>query len=247
MRVGVVTMILLLAGAATAGAQSPITTEVRSWATTRYHEDPGRIDKARADLTEVVAKGNPHVDDLVALAQVCFLAGDVRARTTEEKLAAYDQGRQAAKRAMELAPHNVLAHLWYASNTGRWGQTKGITRSLFLVPEVKQEVETLLQLDPRFPPTYSLAGNVYYELPAMLGGDLDRAERMFRTGLGLDAKFTGMRVGLAKTLIKRGRTADARRELEAVIAERAPSNPADWTVKDAPAARELLQSLRGKP
>jgi hypothetical protein len=70
---------------------------------------------------------------------------------------------------------------------------------------------------------------------------------MFRTGLGLDPKFTGMRVGLAKTLIKKGRTADARRELEAVLAEGAPSNPADWTLRDAPAARQLLQSLHGKP
>src|SRR5256885_6759694 len=60
--------------------------------------------------------------------------GDVRARTTEEKLEAYDRGRQAAQRAMELAPKSAAARFWYGTNTGRWGQTKGVLRSLFLLP-----------------------------------------------------------------------------------------------------------------
>jgi hypothetical protein len=56
-----------------------------------------------------------------------------------------------------------------------------------------------------------------------------------------------MRVGLAKTLIKQGRVAEARKELEAVLAERAPHNLADWTLKDSVEARELLASIRSRP
>ncbi len=78
----------------------------------------------------------------------------------------------------------------------------------------------------------------------MLGGDLDRAEKLFRTGLGLDPTFTSIRVGLAKTLLKKGRVAEARKELEAVLAEKAPHNLADWTLKDSVEARELLDSTR---
>ena len=52
-----------------------------------------------------------------------------------------------------------------ATNAGRWGQTKGVMRSLFLLPEVKRGMETALELDPRFPPTYVLAGTVYYKCP----------------------------------------------------------------------------------
>jgi predicted Zn-dependent protease len=87
---------------------------------------------------------------------------------------------------------------------------------------------------------------VDFEVPSALGGDVDRAERMFRTGLGLDPRFTGMRVGLARTLIKQGRVAEARRELQAVLDERAPANLADWTMKDSRRARELLDSLQGR-
>jgi tetratricopeptide (TPR) repeat protein len=235
--------LVLVLSTTTATAQSPLVADLQAWAT-RYHEDPSRLDTLRAGLSESV-KTDSHVDTLIALAQVCFLWGDVRAKTPEQKLEAYEQGRQAARRAVELQPRSVLAHFWYGTNTGRWGQTNGVLRSLFLLPTVKQEIAAIMELDPNFAPGYALAGNVYYEVPALLGGGLDRAEQMFRKGLALDPKFTGMRVGLAKTLIKSGRTGEARKELQRVLEEKAPSNLADWTLKDARQARELLESLKG--
>jgi len=119
-------------------------------------------------------------------------------------------------------------------------------RSLFLLPEVKRGMETALELDPRFPPAYVLAGTVYYEVPGRFGDDLEKSERLFRTGLEVDGRFTGLRVGLARTLIKRGRIPEARRELQAVLDEKTPSNPADWTLKDSPEARRLLDALPGR-
>jgi tetratricopeptide (TPR) repeat protein len=243
--VPLLTALLLVFLTVTPGwAQSPLVAELKAWAS-RYHEDPAKLDQLRQGLTEAV-KRDSHVDNWIALAQICFIWGDIRARTADEKLEAYEQGRQAAKRAVELAPRNALAHFWYGTNTGRWGQTKGVLRSLFLLPTVKEEIEITLQLDPKLAAAYSLAGNVLYEVPALFGGDLDRAEEMFRKGLQLDPRFTGMRVGLAKALIKKWRIAEARREIEAVLAEKAPTNLADWTMKDVKQARELLESIKDR-
>ena len=225
-------------------AQSPLVAELRE-VEKRYHQDPSRLDRIRAGL-EAALRTDAHVQNHVALGQVCFIWGDIRARTTDEKLAAYDRGREAAKRAMEVEPRNLWAHFWFATNTARWGQTKGIVRSLFLLPTVQGEIQLMLDLDPRFAPAYSLAGHVAYEVPALLGGSLDRAEEMFRKGLALAPTFTGMRVGLGKTLVRKGRLAEARRELRAVLDERAPENPADWTLKDAKEAQALLDSIRGQ-
>jgi tetratricopeptide (TPR) repeat protein len=227
-----------------AWGQSPLAAEIRALAS-RYHEDPARIDTLRAAMTRA-AESDPQVENLLALAQIAFLYGDIRATRPEEKLAAYEQGRQAARRAAEAAPGNARAHFWYATNAGRWGQTKGVVRSLFLLPEVKKGMETALELDPRFPPAYALAGTVYYEVPGLFGGDLEKSEALFRRGLEVDPRFTGLRVGLARTLIKRGRIPEARRELQAVLDEKAPGNVADWTLKDAPQARTLLASLAGR-
>jgi tetratricopeptide (TPR) repeat protein len=242
-RAALVLVALLLAPPAggTAQAQSPLAAEMRAFAS-RYHEDPPRLDALYAGLWEAV-KTDSHLDNFLALAQAAFIWGDIRARTAEDKLAAYERGRQAGQRAVELAPRNALAHLWLAINAGRWGQTKGVLRSLFLLPTVREHMDAALELDPKLLPAYTLAGLVYAEVPGLFGGDLEKSEALFRKALALDARWTSARVGLARTLLKRGRGDDARRELEAVAAEREPRNLADWTMKDSREARELLATL----
>src|SRR5207249_6821694 len=122
--------LLAVATATGAAAQSPLVGELERFAL-RYHEDPARLDTLREGL-ERAADTDPRVDNLVALAFVSYVWGDVRARTREDKLTAYDHGRHAAKRAVQLEPRSVAANFWLATNTARWGQTNGIVRSLFL-------------------------------------------------------------------------------------------------------------------
>jgi len=57
------------------------------------------------------------------------------------------------------------------------------------------------------------------------------------------AAYEELRVGLAKVLRKQGRTTEARQELRAVLDETAPANPAEWSMRDAPEARALLQAI----
>lgn len=211
----------------------------------RYHEDPARIDRAR-DLLEAALKTERRVDTMVALSRACFLAGDVRAQTTEDKLAAYDRGREIGERAVELAPRDEEARVWFALNTGRWGQTKGVLRSLFLLPTVFREMETILSLNPRSVRGHALAANVYAEVPPLVGGDRAKAEEHFKKGLEIDPRFTVLRVDLARLYIATGRHDEARRQLRAVLAERAPTSLADWTIKDQPRARELLDALTAR-
>jgi len=211
----------------------------------RYDEDLTAIDRAR-DLLEDALKRESQVETMIMLSYVSFLWGDIRATTPEEKLAAYARGRELGKRAVELAPRNHDAHLWYAINTGRWGQTKGVLRSLFLLPTLREEIEILLQLDPRSVRAHSLAGNVYTEVPGLFGGDKEKAEEHFKKGLAIDPKFTVLRIDLARLYITTDRYAEARRELQRVIDETAPTFVADWTVKDRPRARQLLESIRAK-
>jgi len=211
----------------------------------RYHEDPANIDKAR-DLLEAALAKDRQVDTLVMLSYAYFMIGDIRAKTDEEKLAAYDKGRELGQRAVELAPRNPEAHVWYGINTGRWGQTKGIMRSLFLLPTVRQEAETTLALDPKNLRALALQGNVFFEVPRIAGGDREKAEATFRKAIEIDPHFTNARIDLARVHIANGKYADARRELQAVLDEKSPQNVADWTARDAPRARQLLESIKGK-
>jgi tetratricopeptide (TPR) repeat protein len=180
---------------------------------------------------------------MILLSRICFQWGDVRAQDDSEKLAAYERGREVGKRAVELAPKNPEAHFWYAVNTGRWGTTKGVFRSLFLLPTLREEVDIILQLAPDDPGALGLAGNIELALP---WGDLDKAEASFRKALKVDPRYTAVRVDLGRLLIKRGKYEEARKEFRRVRDEKEPRFLADWTVKHSKRARELLDAIKDK-
>ena len=238
-------LLLAVVGVALAAeAQTPV--EAARALVQRYHQDATAVDRARALLESALAQ-DAQVDTMIMLSYVHFLWSDTQATTPEAKLEGYERGRRVGERAVELAPRSAEAHLWYAINTARWGQTKGVMRSLFLLPTIKREIETILALDPRSVRAHALAGNVAMEVPRLAGGDRARAETHFKKGLEIDPRFTVLRVDLARLYIGDGRYADARQELRRVLEERAPRIVADWTAKDVPRARALLESIRDKP
>lgn len=208
-----------------------------------YDEDLTRLDQAR-DLLEAELERERRVETLILLSHVYFLVGEVRATTREEKLAAYGRGREVGERAVELGPRSEEAHVWYAINTGRWGQAKGIMRSLFLLPTLRREIDIIFELNPRSVGGHAFAGNVFMEIPALIGGDRKKAEEHFRKGLEIDPHYTTLRIDLARLLIATGRYEEAQRQLQRVLKERAPTSRADWAARDVPRARKLLDEIK---
>jgi tetratricopeptide (TPR) repeat protein len=235
--------VLVLVAPVLAFAQTPVERARALIAT--YHEDPHRIDEARDLLEEAITRERP-ADAVTLLSRIYFLAGEVRATSDDEKLAAFGRGRDLGKLAIEIAPRSEEAHVWYALNLGRWGQTKGMMRSLFLLPTIREELDTVFSINPRSVRGHALAGNVFFELPGMMGGDRKKAEEHFRKGIEADPHFTVLRLDLARLLVAEGRIAEARRELERVVNETAPTNVADWTARDRPRARTRLDELRDR-
>jgi len=238
---------VLVAGAvAPVTAQTPV--ETARGLLRQYQEDPGRIDRARDLLEAAVAKGGAanDVPTLLTLTRAWFLFGEERARTDEAKIAAYERARDLAKRTTEIAPKDPDAHLWYAITLGSWSQAKGLLRSTLALRDLRKEVETVLQLDPKNIEAHIMAGSIARELPVVLGGDREEAEEHFKTAQRLDPRLTGVRIELAQLYINLGRYAEARQELQAVLAERAPTDKPRWTLKEAPRARKMLESIRDK-
>jgi predicted Zn-dependent protease len=143
-------------------------------------------------------------------------------------------------------PKSPEAHLWYAANLGRWAITRGKLHAAFLLGTLKQEVQTILDLDPNHVPGLSLAGSVYLEIPGVFGGDIPRAEGYLRKALSLDPHFTRARVELARCLIESARYTEAREQLKQVMEERQPSYIADYVMRHRPTAERLLAEIRTK-
>jgi tetratricopeptide (TPR) repeat protein len=241
------TSFLLLGGLAPAVAQTPTPAESARAMLRQYQDDPARIDRARDLLEAHVARGGAaDLPTLLALARAWFLFGEKRAKTEDDKVAAYARARDYAKRATELAPKDGDAHLWYAITLGSWSQAKGLLGSALALRDLRREVDTVLRLDPNNIEAHIMAGSIARELPKVLGGDSKEAEEHFKTAHRLDPKLTGVRIELAQLYINLGRHAEARQQLQAVLAERAPTDRPRWTLKEVPRARQMLESIRDK-
>jgi len=237
-------VIVALVGSAAYG-QSPA--ETARVMLRNYQDDPARIDRARDLLEAAVAKGAGNdVSTLLALARAWFLFGEERAKTEEARIGAYARARDVATRATELAPENPDAHLWHAITLGTWSQAKGLLRSALALRDLRKEVDTVLRLDPSNIEAHVMAGSIAREMPVVLGGDRKDAEEHFKTAQRLDPKLTGVRIELAQLYINLGRYREARQELQAVLAERAPTDRPRWTLKEVPRARQMLESIRDK-
>jgi tetratricopeptide (TPR) repeat protein len=208
--------------------------------TTHYHEDPARLDAGRAEL-EAAVKSQPSVAVLVMLAQISYVWGDIRGSTSDAKIQAYERGRQVADLALQQEPGNADARFWRAANLGRWLERNRL-RAATQVGTLRDEMQAIIRDHPDYAGAYGFLGYFYYRAP-WPWGNRDEAMKMFRQGLARAPRNTGMRVGLARTLVDKGLADDARAELQRVLAEKAPSNLADWTLRDAPDARKLLESL----
>jgi tetratricopeptide (TPR) repeat protein len=210
-----------------------------------WHDDPARIDRARA-LLEAEAASSPSVDTLVELSGAWFLTGEFRAQSERERLTAYEQGSRAARRAIAMAPGNERAHLLLAFNSGRTAEITGVMRALALVSTIRDESSTVLRLNPSSVEGLILAGGLAAGLPAMMGGDRTKAEQLFTRALELDPHHTGGRVELARLYIAQHRWSEAARELQAVLDDAAPTDLPRWATRDRPRALALLGELRDR-
>ena len=243
----VLVAVLMVAAPAPAQAPPPAAVETARGLLKQYQDDPARIDRARDLLETAVTRGAGNdVPTLLTLARAWFLYGEERAKTEEARIAAYERARDVAKRATELAPRDPDAHLWYAITLGTWSQAKGLLRSALALRNLRKEVDIVLQLDPKNIEAHIMAGSIARELPVLLGGDRRESEEHFKTAQRLDPRLTGVRIELAQLYINLGRYAEARQELQAVLAERAPTDRPRWTLKEVPRARQMLESIRDR-
>ena len=233
----------LLLAATLAAAQDPVESAralLASW-----HEDQARIDRART-LLESAAAASPAPETLVELARAWFLTGDVRARSEAAKLAAYEQGRETARRAVAAAPGNDMAHLWLALNTGRYAEMRGFSTGLKMLPSIREASDTALRLNPKNVDAIILAGGILANVPRLMGGDRAKAEAQFKRALELDPHKTSARIELADLYMDTKRWAEARQELQRIVSETAPTDLPRWTVTEVPQARRLLVEIANR-
>jgi hypothetical protein len=142
-----------------------------------------------------------------------------------------ERGMEAARAAIALEPNRPEGHFWLAANMGTLAESFGMRNGLRYRGPVKQELETVLRLEPGFMNGSAdrVLGRWYFRVPRLFGGSNKRAEEYLRSSLKYDENSTISHFFLAEVLIDEDRRLEARAALQKVID--APLS-AEWAPED---------------
>lgn len=210
-----------------------------------YYKAPGNIDESIA-IAEGIVRGDPgNVQALLFLSRAWLTYGYVKARTKEDLVRVFGNGVEEAKKAVAEEPENPDAHFFYVANLASLGDAKGLFNSLFMLPEVRKELDTILKLDPNHAEGLAMNGALYYYLPGVLGGDLHISEIYLKRSLGVDPHLSSARLYLAANYMKQERYDEAMEQLRLLVEDKQPSFYPDWYL-NRKYAYNMMRNIRDK-
>jgi tetratricopeptide (TPR) repeat protein len=198
----------------------------------RLYADRANLASARraAELWAAVLAGHPAAFEAAwKLARADYwLGGHVN---ESERRAFLETGIEAGRKAAALQPNRPEGHFWIAVNMGALAESSGIRAGLKYRKPVKEELETVLRLDPAFMEGSAdrALGRWYFHVPGLLGGSNTKAEAHLRASLTYDEQSAVSHFFLAEVLVDEGRKDEARTELQKVL--NAPVDP-EWVPED---------------
>jgi tetratricopeptide (TPR) repeat protein len=154
-------------------------------------------------------------------------------------MAVLDRGVALAEAAIALDPERARAHFALFCNLAKQLELAGLSwRSLQRLARVKATLERALVLAPDEPDILAAKGEMLRRLPALLGGDVDEAERLLRRALEREPDHVAARLFLARLLVE-----DERSTAEAEVARAIALAERRGTPEDLAAARALVDEL----
>lgn len=178
------------------------------------------------------------------LARVQYWLGK-HARGDDAKIAEFEKGIKAAKKALALDPNSIGGHYWLGVSYGLYGSAKGVTKSLSLIDPIKDEMAKVIALNPAYDSggAYRVLGRLYYKVPGIFGGSNSKAIENLKKAISYGPRRWLNHLYLAEVYIDDGYNDKAKKELKAVIA--GPPEPGmqpEWN-EEKVQAKKLLDKL----
>lgn len=179
------------------------------------------------------------------IARMMYYVGEHQEKKKDRKNT-FAQAVYHCDKAVELGPDKPDGYYWRAVNNGKYGETRGVLKSLSLVKPIKRDLNKVIELDRGYEDggPDRVMGRVYFKLPGFAGGDKDKSLEHLEKSLEYGPEDVVTRLYLAETLLDHKRIEDARAELEYIL------NMADdprWVLaiaENKEAARELLKKKK---
>ncbi len=229
--------VVLCARAGSTAAQEAGAAVARADALWAQRADLGKIREAIQIYEEVLSRDPGHVEALWKLTRAHWWLG---ARSPEDqKLAIFDKGVEYGRKATLLKDDCVECHYWLGVCYGVYGEAKGVLKSLSLVDPIKEEMNKVIKLDPKYlnGGAYRVLGRMAFKLPWFAGGSKKESAEYLQKAKEYGPNSFMTRVFLAETLLAMDENDLAKKELEWCLNAPEPADPGDR--EDREAARKL--------
>ncbi|MGB7290967.1 MAG: hypothetical protein WBD99_02175 [Thermodesulfobacteriota bacterium] len=195
-----------------------------------YHKNPMLLDETIGILEGIVKQTPTDTGTLIFLSRVWLTYGFVKAKNKEERITAFKNGKEIAQKAIDISPNNPDAHFFFVANLSTLGQVQGILNSLFMLPRVRKEIDTILELDPDHAYGIAMQGLLFTYLPPILGGDLKIGESYLRRSVMLDPHTSSTKLYLGINLKRQKRYDEAKEVFKEIMHEKNPKVYPDWYI-----------------
>jgi tetratricopeptide (TPR) repeat protein len=179
------------------------------------------MNKARAAVTALRQAHTTDYGNYEAawkLARAAFYVGDLTDNDSERD-DMFREGTQAGQAAVKLQPDKADGHFWLGANYGGTAEHSTIA-NLSSFQDIKGEMEAVLKIDEAYQgySAYLGLGRLYLKAPKILGGDTTKAVEYLEKGVKVNPNNTVMRYHLAEAYEANRRDADAKKQIEALMA-----------------------------
>jgi len=170
-------------------------------------------------LLEGYLDDNPaSYDALWRLGEYYYHLG-LRVNDNKEKKDIFDKSQNYCRRATLVNDDKVEGHYWLGVAYGKYGESKGVMKSSFLVKPIKKEMEKVIEKDESYEcwGVYRVLGRLYFKLPGLFGGSIEKSLEYLQKEKKMCPSNLLGRYYLADTLRKADKEDEAIKELNFIL------------------------------
>ncbi len=181
------------------------------------------------------------------LSRILYYVG-AHTESKKEKKIIFSQGIYYAKKAVESESEKPDGYYWLGVNYGVYGEARGVLKSLFLVDDIKEAMNKVIELDRSYEDggPDRVMGRVYFKLPGFAGGSKDKSLEHLLKSKEYGPNDALTRIYLAETYLDFKEIEKAREELEYVLNMEPDSHWITGVDEYKEEARKLLQDKKFK-
>lgn len=180
--------------------------------------DMATAEKARDLYVKALQMAEDKYEAYWKLARIFYYIG-ANNESNKEKKIIFSRGIYNAERAVELKPEKPDGYYWLGVNYGVYGEARGVLKSLFLIDDIKEAMNKVIELDRSYEEggPDRVLGRLYFKVPGFAGGSKKKSLEHLQKSLEYGPNDPLTRYYLADTYLSLDEIENSRKELDFVL------------------------------